>query len=100
VARALAEHGLVEVLCYPFVGPGAHDSLGEPEGDPRRTALRLANPLSDEQPELRTSILPPLLEALRRNLGRGHTDLALFEIGLVVLPESAPPPAPRWRGQT
>jgi phenylalanyl-tRNA synthetase beta chain len=88
LARALAEHGLVEVLTYPFVGPEVGDLYGLPADDPRRRALRLANPLSEEQPYLRTWILPTLVEAARRNLGRGRTDLALFEIGLVTRPEN------------
>ena len=95
VARALAEHGLVEVLSYPFVAPGVHDALGLPADDPRRRALRLANPLSDEQPEMRTSMLPPLLDTLRRNVSRGNTDLGLFEIGLVVRPDGLDRVAPR-----
>ena len=95
VARALAEHGLVEVLSYPFIAPDVFDALGLPAGDGRRTAVRLANPLSDEQPLIRTTMLPPLLETLRRNLGRGTTDVALFEIGLVARPERADLAAPR-----
>jgi phenylalanyl-tRNA synthetase beta chain len=94
IARALAEHGYVEVLSYPFVGPEAHDQLGLPAGDARRRAVRLANPLSDEQPEMRTWLLPTLLETARRNLGRGSTDLSLFEIGLVVRPEEGQGAAP------
>jgi phenylalanyl-tRNA synthetase beta chain len=86
VARALAEHGLVEVLTYPFVGSDVGDVYGLPAEDPRRPAVRLANPLSEEQPYLRTWVLPTLVEAARRNLGRGRSDLALFEIGLVVRP--------------
>jgi phenylalanyl-tRNA synthetase beta chain len=95
VARALAEHGLVEVLSYPFVSPTVHDAFGLDADDPRRIALRLANPLSEEQPELRTSMLPPLLETLRRNVGRGFTDVGLFELGLVVRPQDLAPRAPR-----
>jgi len=95
VARALAEHGLVEVLTYPFVGPEVGDVFGLPADDPRRTALRLANPLSDEQPFLRTWLLPTLVEAARRNIGRGRSDLALFEIGLVTRPEHPDAVAPR-----
>ena len=87
IARALAEHGLVEVLTYPFVGAEVGDVYGLASDDPRRRALRLANPLSEEQPYLRTWILPTLVEAARRNLGRGRTDLALFEVGLVTRPE-------------
>jgi phenylalanyl-tRNA synthetase beta chain len=95
VARALAEHGLVEVLSYPFVSPQVHDAMGLADADARRRAVRLANPLSDEQPEMRTSLLAPLLDTLRRNVGRGATDVALFEIGLVVNPHTERPPAPR-----
>jgi phenylalanyl-tRNA synthetase beta chain len=94
VGRALAENGYVEVLSYPFVTPGAADALGLPEDDPRRSAVRLTNPLSEEEPQLRTSLLPPLLATLKRNLGRGHRDLALFETGTVFLPAlaaTAPP---------
>ncbi|WP_432837164.1 phenylalanine--tRNA ligase subunit beta [Dactylosporangium sp. CA-092794] len=86
VGRALADAGYVETLCYPFVGAAALDALRLPEDDPRRAAVLLRNPLSDEEPQLRTTLLPPLLAALRRNLGRGLRDLALFEIGLVFLP--------------
>jgi phenylalanyl-tRNA synthetase beta chain len=94
VGRALAEAGYVEVLSYPFIGPAALDALGLPEGDPRRDALRLANPLSDEEPLLRTTLLPPLLATLRRNIGRGMRDVALYEMGLVFRPSpvrTAPP---------
>ncbi len=86
IARALAEHGLVQVLTYPFVGAAVHDAFGLAADDPRRVALKLANPLSDEQPFLRTSVLSTLVEAARRNVGRGFTDLGLFEIGSVTRP--------------
>ena len=94
VGRALAEAGYVEVLSYPFVAPGVHDALGLAEDDPRRHALRLANPLSEAEPELRTTLLPGLLGTLRRNVGRGLRDVALFEAGLVFLPVEDPPPMP------
>ena len=49
-------------------------------------AVRLANPLSDEQNLLRISLLPGLLTTARRNLSRGSDGVALFELGLVFLP--------------
>jgi phenylalanyl-tRNA synthetase beta chain len=85
VGRALAAAGYVEALAYPFVGPAELDALGIPADDPRRDLLLLANPLSDEQPGMRTTLLPGLLASLRRNVGRGTSDVALFEIGAVVL---------------
>ncbi|MEH0938397.1 phenylalanine--tRNA ligase subunit beta [Micromonospora psammae] len=86
VARALAERGYVEVLAHPFAAPELADQLGLPADDPRRSAVRLANPLSEEEPLLRTTLLGPLLGILKRNLGRGHRDLALFEVGAVFHP--------------
>ncbi|GAA3241828.1 phenylalanine--tRNA ligase subunit beta [Dactylosporangium siamense] len=86
VGRALADAGFTETLCYPFVGVGVLDALRIPAGDPRRDLVLLRNPLSDEEPGMRTTLLPPLLGALRRNLGRGLRDLALFELGTVFLP--------------
>jgi phenylalanyl-tRNA synthetase beta chain len=94
VGRALAENGYVEVLSYPFVSPGTADALGLPPADPRRSAVRLTNPLSEEEPLLRTTLLGPLLGTLKRNLGRGRRDVALFEAGTVFLPHltsTAPP---------
>ncbi|WP_348525539.1 phenylalanine--tRNA ligase subunit beta [Litorihabitans aurantiacus] len=81
--RTLAEAGLVQVLSYPFVGAGVHDSLGEAADDPRRTAERLANPLADDAPELRTSLLATLLPLATRNLSRGAATAAVYEVGSV-----------------
>ncbi len=95
VSRTLADRGCVEVLSYPFVAPEIHDAFRLPSDDPRRRALRLANPLSEEQPELRTSLLATLLPVLRRNLSRGSRDLAVFELGLVTRPGPSPTAAPQ-----
>jgi phenylalanyl-tRNA synthetase beta chain len=95
VGRSLADAGYVEVLCYPFVGQKDFDQLGLDADDPRRTTLRLLNPISDEQPELRTTLLPGLLATLRRNIGRGFPDTALFETGLVFRPTPGAPAPPR-----
>ncbi|TVL93093.1 phenylalanine--tRNA ligase subunit beta [Streptomyces sp. SAJ15] len=83
VGRALAGAGYTEALNYPFIGEEALDQLGLEADDPRRNLVRLVNPLSDTEPALRTTLLPGLLGALRRNIGRGEHDLALFETGLV-----------------
>ncbi|WP_336923754.1 phenylalanine--tRNA ligase subunit beta [Aquipuribacter sp. SD81] len=90
VREHLVSRGLVEVLSYPFVSAASHDALGLPEDDPRRRALRLLNPLSDEQPEMRTNVLATLLDTASRNLGRGEGDLAVFEVGAVVRPSAEP----------
>lgn len=96
VGTALASAGYSEVITYPFLGQADLDALGLPPNDPRRTTVPLANPISEEQPAMRTTLLPGLLAALRRNVGRGNGDLALFEQGLVFRPKKdAAPVAPR-----
>ncbi|QUW83156.1 phenylalanine--tRNA ligase subunit beta [Streptomyces sp. RLB1-33] len=87
IGRALAGAGYVEALNYPFIGEHVFDQLGLAADDPKRKVVRLVNPLSDEEPALRTTLLPGLLHALRRNDGRGSHDLALFETGLVFQPQ-------------
>ncbi|RZU28675.1 phenylalanyl-tRNA synthetase beta subunit [Streptomyces sp. BK022] len=89
IGRALAGAGYVEAPNYPFVSEQVFDQLGLDAGDPARQVVKLANPLNDEEPALRTTLLPGLLGALRRNDGRGSHDLALFETGLVFLPREA-----------
>ncbi|PIM72113.1 phenylalanine--tRNA ligase subunit beta [Streptomyces sp. JV178] len=88
VGRALAGAGYVEAPNYPFISEQVFDQLGLDADDPARRVVRLTNPLSDEEPALRTTLLPGLLGALRRNDGRGSHDLALFETGLVFQPRA------------
>ena len=79
---------------YPFTSEERHDALGYAADDARRTTVRLANPLQDEAPLMRTSILDTLLDTLRRNVSRGHRDVALYEIGLVTAGGITPLPLP------
>ncbi len=90
VARALAEAGYVEVLPAPFTGAAMWDAFGLTADDVRRRTLRLANPIDADRPELATTLLAGLLDALSRNVSRGLRDLALFTVGQVVLPHAEP----------
>jgi phenylalanyl-tRNA synthetase beta chain len=87
VGYTLAGAGFVEVVTFPWVGPEDWTALGLADDDPRRHTLRVANPMSEQEPELRTTLLPGLLRTLARNVGRGTGDVALFETGAVYLPD-------------
>ena len=103
VGRALAAGGYVEVFTPPFASENDWTALQLPADDARRRALRLVNPLTDDEPLLRTTLLPGLLRTLARNVGRGFADTALFEMGRVYRPNpDAPKPArpPIDRGPT
>jgi phenylalanyl-tRNA synthetase beta chain len=93
IGRTLAEAGYVEAPSYPFIGTAVLDALGLPDDDPRREVIVVRNPLSEEEPALRTTLLPGLLATLARNLSRGQRDLALFEHG-AVFPGGLRAPAP------
>ena len=93
VSRTLAGAGFTEVVSFPFVGDADLDALGLPADDDRRRLLRLANPLSAEEPAMTATLLPGILRAAARNAGRGLPDVALFETATVTLPrgsEAAP----------
>ncbi len=89
--RSLAWSGYVEVLSQPFGSAADFDRLLLPEDDPRRRAPVIANPLNDDEPLLRTMVLPGLLRVLVRNIGRGFTDIGLFETGRVFLQHQGGP---------
>jgi phenylalanyl-tRNA synthetase beta chain len=85
--EALAGMGVTEVQTYPFLSKAAFDRLELPADDPRRRTLRLANPISEEAPELRTTLVPGLAEVAGRNLTRGLDGAAVYELGAVFLPK-------------
>jgi phenylalanyl-tRNA synthetase beta chain len=86
VGKSLAQSGYVEVLPTPFLPAGVFDLWGLPADDPRRTTTHVLNPLEADRPELATTLLPGLLEALGRNVSRGLVDAALFAVAQVVQP--------------
>jgi len=90
LAQLLADKGLVEVQSYPFVSESTMKVMGY-KGD-RGNAFRVANPLSEDAPLLRTHLIPGLIETAARNLSRGARDFGLFEIGSIFRKTSTPPP--------
>ncbi|GAB3617987.1 phenylalanine--tRNA ligase subunit beta [Okibacterium endophyticum] len=86
VADTLAAAGSTEVLAYPWASAAHNDVFGRPTPG-TAAAIRVANPLDQTTPFLRRSLIPGLMEVAKRNVSRGLTDLSLFEVGLVFLPE-------------
>lgn len=84
IGKSLALAGYVEVLTTPFLPAGVFDTWGLAEDDPRRATVSVLNPLEADRPQLASTLLPGLLEALGRNVSRGINDVALFAIAQVV----------------
>lgn len=79
--KLLLGQGFFEVINYSFQS----EKLQSLPGDGIE-ALRLANPLSEEQSLMRTSLLPGVLDALRRNHLKQLADVRLFELSKIFLP--------------
>ncbi|HKD88106.1 MAG TPA: phenylalanine--tRNA ligase subunit beta [Streptosporangiaceae bacterium] len=91
LSRALASAGHVEVISSPFTSVLDFDRLQLPAGDERREAVRLANPLSEDEPLMRTTLLPGMFRTVARNFGRGINDVSLYEFGLAFRPRPDAP---------
>jgi len=99
---ALAAQGLHEIVGWSFTGPELADKLRLLEAG-SSGPLTLANPMSSEQSQLRTTLLGSLLDVAARNRARGASGsrIALFESGAIYrsrvaveadrLPEEPPP---------
>jgi phenylalanyl-tRNA synthetase beta chain len=92
-ADALAAQGLNEVVGWSFTGPDLYPRLRLEQP----AAVQLANPLSSEQSQLRTTLLGSLLDIAARNRAHGAGALRLFEAGAVYLPGDDPLPREPYR---
>src|SRR5690606_29016029 len=61
VADTLAGAGLHEVVCWSWSAPDLADRLRLPDDDARRRVVRIENPMSAEQGQLRTELIGGLL---------------------------------------
>ena len=78
--RVLAAQGLYEAVHYSFFSPKDFDLIRLPEDDPRRLAVRILNPISEDLSVMRTMLTPSMLNAVIRNVRRGNDEGGLFEI--------------------
>jgi phenylalanyl-tRNA synthetase beta chain len=82
----LVGRGLLEVVGWSFGNTDQLDKLGLAAEDPLRAAVLVRNPMSSELGQLRTTLLPSLLEVGQRNTARGVRDVRLFELGTTYHP--------------
>ena len=74
--RALADQGLNQTITWSFFNSRMGKVLGKP-------GIKLANPISSELDEMRSSLIPNLINVLKKNIANGYKDLAFFELGPV-----------------
>jgi phenylalanyl-tRNA synthetase beta chain len=81
----LAALGLHEAVTWAFVPRSWLLALGGGRKDhPLADGVVVKNPISADYEVMRTSLLPGLADAAKRNAARGVADVALFEVGPIV----------------
>ncbi len=105
VKELMTGFGLTETVNYCFVHESSSDRVRIPENDPRRKHVKVLNPLTEDQAVMRTTLIPGLLETVRRNFSQQNRNLKLFETGKIfidqgkdVLPDETEMLAGIWTG--
>ncbi len=81
IRQRLSDHGAQEVCNYSFMGASELEALGVPKEHALWRAQAVANPMTEEQALMRTTLLTGLGRNLQTNLAHRQEDLALFEVG-------------------
>ena len=83
--------GYSEIITYSFVSPSGCDMIRLPKDDPRRTALKILNPLGEDTSVMRTTALPSMLDILSRNSAYHNKAVKLYELAKIYLPVEGSP---------
>lgn len=90
IKTSLSSQGLYETISFALTNEETFNKLNIPQDSPLRKAVPIMNPLSDEYPLVRTTLLSSIFDNLARNLARKNDDVALFEVGSVFFPKALP----------
>ena len=83
IGEILRSMGLDEIITYSFISPSYYDKINLPEDSMLRDSLRILNPLGEDTSNMRTTILPSMLEILTRNYNFRNRSAYLYEIGKI-----------------
>ncbi len=86
VSEVMLSHGLSETITYSFIGGDSFDKLGLAGDDPRRKAILLKNPMSEDMSVMRTILIPSMIKTCVTNINYLNYDVRLFEIARVYVP--------------
>lgn len=90
IRQTLVTQGLSEIITFSFMHTDSLKKLIIPETDSRYQAVPILNPITEEFPVMRTTLIPSMLDTAARNLAQKNHDLWLFEAGAVYEPKALP----------
>ncbi len=88
--EALVDMGLTECMHYTFMDPSDPEKMCFKPEAPESTPMKIANPMSVEHSTMRTSLVPSMLNALKKNLANQQKACAFFEVGEVFFAAAKP----------
>ena len=92
VRTMLTHFGLFEAWTSSFISDADLERLGVPNEGAIGKMVRIANPMSQDETSLRTTLLPGLLRAVALNERQRAVGTALFELARVYEPSDGPLP--------
>ncbi len=92
---ALVAAGMIECQTLPFLNAEWLEALQLAPDDPRGRTLRLVNPIREEEPLLRTTLLPSILRIVQQNRSRQLGRIEIFELARLFRADGDPS---RWGG--
>ncbi|MBR6887923.1 MAG: phenylalanine--tRNA ligase subunit beta [Selenomonadaceae bacterium] len=90
IKNILSSLGLCEELSFAFTSEAMFDKMRVPTDSELRRAVPIMNPLTDEAPLLRTTLLASIFENAARNFSRKNEDVRLFDVAPIFLPKALP----------
>ncbi|KGM99616.1 phenylalanyl-tRNA synthetase subunit beta [Clostridium botulinum] len=86
VVDTLIASGLNQSIAYSFVSPKVFDKILVSQDSDLRKVVTIRNPLGEDYSIMRTTSIPSMMESLARNYSRSNSEVRLFEIGKVYIP--------------
>ena len=90
IKNILSGLGMCEELSFAFTSEAMFDKMRVPTDSQLRRAVPIMNPLTDEAPLLRTTLLASIFENAARNFSRKNEDVRLFDVAPVFIPKNLP----------
>lgn len=84
----MAAQGLFEVMTYSFVSPGVFSKINLKAENPLRNAIKLINPLGEDQSIMRTTLIPNMLDVVSKNYNKKISEGQFFELSRVYVSET------------
>lgn len=83
IRQIMTGFSFTEAINYNFINENSCDRLNLADDDDKRNVETILNPISDQMSVLRSSLIPGLLDTMKKNNSQQEETLKLFELGKI-----------------